>query len=228
MAVVKDLSGQKFGRLIAIKCVGRTKNGNATWLCKCDCGNEKVVSSWSLRSNKTKSCGCIKDEQRKAQGTHHETGQNRTRLYGIWSGMKTRCYNKNQANAYKKYGARGITVCDEWRSSYEAFRDWSISSGYRDDLTIDRIDFNGPYCPENCRWISVKEQNNNRRDNHILTFNGETKTMAEWTELAGFGRTVIQHRLQRGWSVEKALTTPTRTLNNGRYIYTNTGVGEFK
>ena len=225
MAIVKDITGTRYGRLVAIKCVGRTNNGNATWLCKCDCGNEAVISSYALRSGKTKSCGCIKREQNLQMFAAHGESGNRTRLYRIWSGMKNRCYNAHSKNAYKKYGNRGITVCDEWRNSYTAFRDWAYQNGYRDDLTIDRIDNNGAYEPQNCRWVSTKKQNNNRRNNHYITFNGETKTMAEWTEIAGFGRSVIEHRLSRGWSVESALQTPMQTVQNGKLVLTNTGVG---
>ena len=225
MAVVKDLSGQRFGRLVALRCVGRTNNGNATWLCKCDCGNEAIIASYALKTGRTRSCGCYKQEMLgKASITHGDSGVNKTRLYGIWAGIKTRCYNEHQAESYKKYGKRGISMCDEWRNSYASFRDWAFSNGYRDDLTIDRIDNNGPYEPSNCRWASVKEQNNNRRSNHYLTFNGKTQSIAQWTEEAGFGRSVIEHRLSRGWSVEAALQTPMKALVNGHYVYTNTGI----
>lgn len=226
MAVVKDLTGKRFGRLVAVKCVGRTTNGNAKWLCKCDCGGEKVVASWGLVSGRTHSCGCIKREQNeKMFTTHGESGKAKTRLYRIWAGMKTRCYNHNEEWAYSKYGARGIRVCNEWLNSYEAFRDWALSHGYRDDLSIDRIDFMGDYCPENCRWADAKQQARNTRNNRRITYNGETKIMAEWAEAAGFTYGTLEHRLNRGWSLEDALKTPMRVVRNGKVAYVDSKIG---
>ena len=211
MAIVKDLTGQRFGRLVAVSCVGRTKNGNAKWLCKCDCGGEKVVASWGLVSERTSSCGCIKKEQNQVMcTTHGESGSHKTRLYGICSGIKTRCYNKRQKESYKRYGAKGISMCEEWKNSYEAFRDWALENGYKDNLSIDRIDPRGPYSPENCRWATDKQQQNNRSNNHILTFNGISKTLAEWVDATGFTKSTIEHRLSRGWSVADTLQTPMR------------------
>lgn len=220
MAIVKDLTGHKYGRLTAVEYVGKTKNGNAKWLCKCDCGGRKVVASWGLISGRTQSCGCIKREQNHQLFFQHgESGSNRTRLYGIWSGMKNRCYNEKQSESFQKYGAHGIEMCDEWKNSYETFRDWALSNGYDDGLTIDRINFNGPYCPQNYRWATQKEQQNNRSNNHYIEFRGETKTMAEWSELAGFGRSVIEHRLSRGWTIENALLSPRQETHNGKRVY---------
>ena len=219
MAVVKDLTGQRFGRLVAMKCVGRTNNGNAQWLCKCDCGGEKVVASWGLVSGRTQSCGCIKREQNAQMfTTHGESGKHKKRLYRIWVGMKNRCYKANDKDAFRKYGSKGIKVCDEWRTSYESFRDWAMSNGYRDDLSIDRIDPHGPYSPENCRWATDKEQQNNRSNNHIITFCGISKTLAEWSELTGFTKSTIEHRLERGWSIADALQSPMRVARNGKYV----------
>lgn len=210
MAVIKDITGQRFGRLVAVELVGKTNNGNAKWLCKCDCGCQKVVSSYALRSKRTQSCGCIKREQNKQMFTTHGQAKDgdRTRLYRIWSSIKTRCYNNRQAKSYKKYGAKGIRVCEEWKDSYEAFFEWAIASGYDDSLTIDRIDPHGIYCPENCRWATQTQQQNNRTNNHHITYDGETHTIAEWTKIKGFGPSVIEHRLKRNWSIEKIMTTP--------------------
>lgn len=221
MAVIKDLTGQRFGRLVAVSQAGKANNGNAKWLCKCDCGGEKVVASWGLKSGQTQSCGCIKREQNTEMfATHGDSRKgNRTRLYNIWAGMKNRCYNKRSAELYGKYGKRGISVCNEWRESYTAFREWALSNGYNDSLTIDRIDPSGDYCPENCRWATQKQQQNNRTNNHYITFCGETKTMAEWGDLAGFGRSVLEHRLSRGWTVQDALMTPRQSIKNGKRIY---------
>lgn len=220
MAIVKDLTGQRFGRLVAVECVGRTNNGNAKWLCKCDCGGEKIVASYGLVSGRTNSCGCIKREQNHQMfTTHGESNVNKTRLYRIWAGMKTRCYNKNQSYAYGKYGAKGIVVCDEWKESYEAFRDWAHGNGYQDNLSIDRIDPHGPHSPDNCRWATDKQQQDNRSNNRILTFNGVSKTLAEWADATGFTKSTIEHRLSRGWSVANTLQTPMRKPMNGKFIY---------
>ena len=209
MAVVKDLSGQRFGRLVAIECVGRTNNGNAKWRCQCDCGNTVDIASYSLQCGNTKSCGCLHDEKIRARATHGQTRQGvNSRLYRIWSTMKTRCYNENQVYAFGKYGAKGIKMCDEWRDSFESFAKWAMESGYNDSLTIDRIDCHGMYCPENCRWATMREQQNNRSNNHRITYNGETHTLAEWSRMLGFGRSVISKRLNRGWTLEQAMTTP--------------------
>jgi hypothetical protein len=129
------------------------------------------------------------------------------RLYGIWINMKSRCYNPN-VKAYARYGGRGITICGEWKNNYRAFDAWARANGYRDDLTIDRIDVNGDYEPSNCRWLTREEQNQNRRNNTVLTFDGERKCLTEWARVQGIGQSVLTNRLKRGWSVEKALTYP--------------------
>ena len=134
---------------------------------------------------------------------------NEERLYRIWSVMRGRCNNPNQSE-YHRYGARGITVCPEW-DSYSVFKSWALANGYDDTLTIDRIDSNGPYCPENCRWATVKEQSNNRRTCHLLTYNGKTQSLMQWAEETGLSRSCISNRLKKGWPAEKALTEPMRT-----------------
>ena len=132
-----------------------------------------------------------------------------TRLYRTWDSMKSRCYRKSTA-PYKNYGGRGITVCDEWRLSFIAFRDWAMSHGYADNLSLDRIDYNGNYEPSNCRWVTIKEQENNRRNNTLLEFGGVVRTQSEWSEVLEIPTHVIHNRLLRGWSIEKALTTKPR------------------
>jgi hypothetical protein len=137
-------------------------------------------------------------------------GKRKTRMYRIWSDMKGRCNNPNRAK-YARYGGRGITVCDEWMSDFQAFYDWAIKNGYREDLTIDRIDNDGNYCPDNCRWITMMEQASNKSTNHFITHDGQTFTMTEWARRIGIPREVLKDRICRyGWECERALTTPVR------------------
>ena len=127
------------------------------------------------------------------------------RLYGIWKGIKVRTHNTHHKD-YKYCGAKGITICDEWDKSYEAFKEWALNNGYRDDLTIDRIDNSGNYCPENCRWADLYTQANNKSNNHLITYNGKTQNMTQWAKEIGVRRELIKDRLKSGWSVEDALT----------------------
>lgn len=155
-----DLTGQRFGRLTVIERAPRDhRYRGAMWRCRCDCGCESIAESHNLRSGNTTSCGCYHRERQKAGKSH---GMSKARLYRIWKAMHTRCYNPNSP-AFKYYGGRGITICDEWLRDFEAFHRWSVANGYAEDLTIDRIDVNGSYCPENCRFVSMAEQNKNKR-----------------------------------------------------------------
>ena len=197
-----DLVGCRFGRLLVIKKYGH--NGKAvTWLCKCECGSEVIVRGDSLRKGATQSCGCIHREQLiDRNSTHGLCGQ---RLYNIWGCMVQRCYN-SKTPCYDRYGGRGVTIYDEWRNNFQAFYDWAMTHGYKDGLTIDRIDNDEGYFPDNCRWITAKEQGNNRSTNRYLEFNGEKHTVSEWSELLGISTSCIDSRLRRGWSIEKTLT----------------------
>lgn len=158
-----NLIGQQFGRLTVIERAVSPDTKNAHWLCRCKCGNYKVTTRRALVRGDVQSCGCYQRERRAQGNTIH--GGHGTRLYSIWRNMKERCY-KPYAPKYPLYGGRGITVCDEWLHNFSAFRDWALSNGYQNDLTLDRIDNDEGYNPDNCRWATFSEQNRNRRHYH--------------------------------------------------------------
>ena len=202
MSQFQDLTRQKFGRLTVIKRV-ENKNKQTYWLCRCECGNEKEVNAGNLKSGNVRSCGCLRHE------TVTKHGLRNTRLNQIWRGIKKRCYN-SRSYSYYLYGGRGITMCDEWRNDFLLFYNWAINNGYSDSLSIDRIDVNGNYEPNNCRWATAKEQANNMRVNRLLTYKGQTYTMSEWCNILNMKYVTLFGRLQRGWSIEKAFITPIR------------------
>ena len=170
-AKLEDLTGQKFGRLTAVSRYGFDEFGRQLWTCECECGNTIVAHAYSLKQGHTKSCGCLKKEKATANLPSNQVGERcpsykhggeGTRLYNIWKGMKRRCYNEHDSS-YENYGGRGITVCDEWRNDFIPFRDWALSNGYSDDLSIDRIDNDQGYGPDNCRWADRITQRANQR-----------------------------------------------------------------
>ena len=166
MSALKDLTGQRFGRLVVIGREGSTTKGLATWRCLCDCGKETVTKGSCLRLGEAKSCGCWRGEVGRKHLTTH--GRSRTRLWSVWCSMKDRCYNPRN-KSYNRYGGRGITVCVEWRSDFQAFYEWAIVNGYDENATkgqctIDRIDNDKGYSPDNCRWVDMKTQRHNRSD----------------------------------------------------------------
>ena len=194
MGKLIDRTGQVYGRLTVI---GRAEDDalrNKRWLCRCECGTEKVLPASSFVYGGTKSCGCYNIERLKELKRTH--GESKTRLYGIWRDMKNRCYNPNVAK-YKYYGGRGITVCDEWRESYEVFRDWALSNGYVDDLQIDRIDVNGNYESNNCRWATLVEQARNKRNNVYF----EDTLLVSIAALTGVKYGALHGRLKRNSSI---------------------------
>ena len=197
------MPNQKFGRLTVIGEIEPITKDHFTKV-RCDCGNEKIVRYGNLRNGTTKSCGClVKEHLNKKNFRHGATIRGKMhRLYRIWHGMNVRCYDKNN-KAYCNYGGRGITICDEWKNDYLAFKEWAINNGYSDELTIDRIDNNKGYSPQNCRWANAYVQMNNRNFNHKVTYNGETHTLAEWEKLTGIKQTKIRQRLKKGLPLEK-------------------------
>lgn len=213
MAII-DLVGKRFGRLVVTERAENDKHQQTRWHCRCDCGSEIVVGGALLRRGGAVSCGCLKKERARVLAESHIThGQSKSRMYNIWFNMKCRCH-KETAPDYSRYGGRGIMVCDEWRDGFQAFYDWAMANGYQENLSIDRIDSNGNYCPENCRWVDSKVQNNNTRRNHYITYNGETLTIAQWSERCGISKNTLHSRLIKyGWSVERALTERSEVHN---------------
>ena len=207
-----DLTGRKIGKLTVIQYAGNDKGKNARWECRCDCGRRTVVAGNHLRNGHTQSCGCLQRDRASSSNTKH--GGSKTRLHKTWSGMKDRCLNPNN-KAYERYGGRGITICDEWRDDFQAFYGWAMSNGYSDSLTIDRVDSNGNYAPSNCRWITNKEQQNNKRNNRYLTYNGETHMVKDWAKITGLNYKTILMRIDHyNWDTERALTTPTQKVGS--------------
>lgn len=197
-----DITGLRFGRLTAICRDGTGRDGNALWKFKCDCGNDIVAASNIVRRGDKSSCGCLRAPH----------GGARDRLYGVWCSMKRRCDTPSCAG-YKNYGGRGIKVCAEWRDDYRAFKDWAFAHGYdenskKGECTLDRIDVNGDYCPENCRWITMKEQSNNKRNNHCFEYQGKTYTASELADMAGLEYHTFLKRMEYGWDIETAMSVP--------------------
>lgn len=135
---------------------------------------------------------------------HEMHGGCHTRLYRIWANIKTRCLNEHDPH-YKNWGGRGVQICSEWKESFSSFRDWAISHGYADTLTIDRINNDGNYCPENCRWVTNEDNVENNSQAILLTYNGETHSLGRWERILGTGKNTVQNRHKRGWSVEECL-----------------------
>lgn len=209
MSIQLDLTGQRFGRLTVIERCGTSKDGQKMYRCVCDCGNEKITKTGNLRSGHVKSCGCLNKEMTRKANRERNTrhGGCGTRLYGIWFDMRQRC-NWEKSTSWANYGGRGIRVCDEWQADFVPFRDWALANGYRDDLTLDRIDVDGNYCPENCRWADLDEQNNNKRTCLYATIGGVTKSVTQWCKETGIPRHTAYSRIRRGWEPERAVTEP--------------------
>ena len=207
-----DLTGKRFGRLYVIKrdkdFVQESGRKRAAWLCECDCGTIKSVLGDNLKSGKVVTCGCYaRENTSKNNSTHHES---KSHLYAVWCGMKARCNNQNNTY-YSRYGGRGISVCDEWQNNYNAFRDWMLDNGYSDsghDKTIDRINNDLGYSPDNCRVVDAKSQANNRSSCRLFTYKGKTQNITQWADEFGIEFKKLHYRLSHGWDIERALITP--------------------
>ena len=208
----EDIIGKKFGKLTVIRLaeIKIINNRKRTFYeCKCECGNIVIRNKDKLKEGRMSSCGCYPTGKMLAK---HGLWSYDNKLYGVWQTMKARCFRKT-CQKYKDYGARNITVCEEWKNDFKAFNDWAITNGYKEGLTIERIDVNGNYEPSNCKWITREEQAKNKRSNIFIEFNNETHCLKEWARILNLNYKALHSRLKNGWSVEKAFSTPTKTEN---------------
>lgn len=196
-----DITGKRFGRWTVLHPTDLRSGSDYKWRCLCDCGNEKLVSSSSLKEGSSKSCGCFLVEK----NTRH--GLRGTRVYSIWAAILQRCNNPNN-NGYPNYGGRGVKVCERWMKFENFYADMGANPG---GMTVDRIDNDGDYCPENCRWATQKEQVQNRRNTRLFTYKDVSMVLDDWARKIGIKRSTLSMRIYSyGWSIEKALTTPVR------------------
>lgn len=206
----EDLTGQTFGRLKVVKRVSEIGVGLIKWLCVCDCGEQTTVSAGDLKSGHTQSCGCFRRERSRQLSTIH--GLSRSSEHRIWSGMIFRCENPN-ATRWDRYGGRGIKVCDRWRygedglTGFECFLS-DMGSRPSPQHSIDRYDHDGDYEPDNCRWATERQQQNNRSTNRRISYKGRTRTLSQWARAYEMNTSVLWRRLRKGWTIEAALNTP--------------------
>ncbi len=207
MSKLIDLTGQRFGRLVVIERAGN-KRREALWKCRCDCGTFKEVTSYNLRKGMTQSCGCLRKETTSEMFRGNKTcmthGRYGTRLYRIWAGMKHRCSPSCSKREFDSYYGKGIRVCNEW-NDFAVFAEWALKSGYSDELSIDRINNDGNYEPENCRWATIETQINNRSNSKYVTYRGETLTVAQWERKIGMNRGSLRGFLERGKTIEEIM-----------------------
>lgn len=207
MSAVIDLVGRRYERLTVIARAGTDSGGHSTWTCLCDCGKYTTVSSSHLNSGSVKSCGCYGRDWSSRRLLKH--GFSHTRIFNIWKNMIARCEQPERAD-FCWYGGRGICVCEEWKNDFLNFKKWALQNGYADQLTLDRVDNNKNYSPDNCRWANISMQARNRRNNHILIYKNQAKTIAEWSEITGIHRATLTSRVKAHWSIEKTLTLPVK------------------
>lgn len=202
-----NLAGCVFNRLTVIEKTSQRKYGKVLWKCICSCGKEKLVNTSQLLNGSIKSCGCMHNEIMQNMinvgKNNKKHGQSFSRIYNIWAGMKSRCSNP-KTKFYHRYGGRGITVCVKWANSFEIFKDWALKHGYAENLSLDRIDNDGKYSPDNCRWVTQREQANNKE----CTYHYQGKSLADWAKELNIKHRTLRGRLERGWSWEETVTTP--------------------
>jgi hypothetical protein len=203
---IEYINGEKIGALIFLQDVN-TETINRKAKFQCQCGKIFIAQIMSVKSWHTLSCGCVK--RKRASEANKTHGFSDFLLYDVWTSIKQRCYNKNN-KGYKNYGARGINMCDEWREDVKEFINWCLNNGYKEGLHIDRIDNTMGYEPYNCRFITQKENNRNKRNNRLIIINGETKCLIEWIECLNLNKHTFDSRINNGWDVKKALSTPVR------------------
>lgn len=201
MPKIIDLVGIQFGMLKVVEFMGR-KNSHSWFRCECKCGGQTVTTSNNLRRFHTTSCGCYNEKMFRQCAIKH--GLSRHKLFRTWIDMRNRCYFINH-NRFEHYGGKGIKVCDIWRDDFIEFYRWAIANGWKKGLSLDRKENNKGYQPDNCRWITVKEQNRNRTSNVHLTIDGVTKIIVEWSEISGNNYEKIRSRVKRGWSHKEAV-----------------------
>lgn len=215
-----DRTGQKFGRLTLIERVENNKFNQVQWKCRCDCGKEVIVKAYSLTTGQTKSCGCLKKEQNYINIAKVKHNMTNTRLYNIWRDMKSRCLNPNNKR-HKFYYDKGIKVCQEWQEDFMNFYDWAMANGYKDNLTLDRINNNGNYEPKNCRWATITEQNNNQSNNIRIKYNESEYTLSELSKIYNIKRATLYDRIKRGWTIDEALNRKVAKRNRVKSVSFN-------
>lgn len=204
-----DLTGQRFNRWTVIRRSENTPQGQARWLCRCDCGTQRTLKSIVIRRGASRSCGCLQSETTTARSTKHGHSQagRISPTYHTWSGMLARCKNKNN-KSYPRYGGAGITVCESWLS----FENFLADMGEKPSgKSLDRIDTSLGYTADNCRWATAKQQARNKNNNRLIAFQGETRSLIEWADHLGMKQSTLSYRINTaGWPIEKALATPVR------------------
>lgn len=198
-ARLNDLTGKTFGRWTVLEKT-RKQQRSQVYLCRCECGNMREVTQSNLTQEKSQSCGCLQKELASQRFTTH--GMRKSRLYNIYANMKARCTNPNN-KSYDSYGGRGIGICQDWNDSFDAFKEWALSHGYSDDLTIDRIDVDGDYCPENCRWANQEQQSNNQQKTIWIEILGERRSLKQWTTFMGWNYGTYSARYRKGLCIFK-------------------------
>lgn len=199
-----DLKGSRYGRLTVLyRASENDKHGNVRWVCQCDCGNESIVSANCLRMGHTKSCGCLtRETSANNLPDNRRHMKSRTRLYKIWDNMRSRCYNPKH-KSYSNYGGRGITICEEWRTIPDLFFEWAMNNGYSDTQSIDRIDNNGPYSPDNCRWVAMEVQAQNKRNIVYIETEQGAISLKKAAELHGLPYAAVHWRYKNGFPLER-------------------------